>query len=552
VVEPHASDETGPSSSDPGHAQFSERMTDRAPVPDVRLVTGTDPLVHQNPGVFAALLWCLLLLVLTQLLPGIIAGMLMAVFDPSQLSRLGSPNSHSLLNSPAYSRALLVALVLGQSASLVVVLRVLRSFVGNRWADELHVRVPHVREVGLVLLALPAFVFLSMGLDAFGESAFPSFFDVEGAMFVIGKWPLMTGILVIGVAPGISEELWFRGFFGRGLVSRLGTFGGVFLTSLLFGLFHWDPRVAVKAMGMGAVLHLLYLVSRSLLVPMLLHISHNAVGIVVEKKLWPTVFGRPADEVPSSVLVLSVLLLLAIAWAFLFLRARASQEDLKPNPYERLLRRPSLTMGSLVVTTILFFACAIQAEMAAQARTREEEAKIQFLPESVRELREAPVVGRPWTRFHFTSRVQIDFPSKLCNQGHDEIALKDTQVSRMAYSSVIPRPQLSFWLDYIDLEPRQMRTLSDEECFRALEERITHELKQGKVIREEPILINGKPGREIWSAGDDTVVVTRMCAVPVRDCRRYFFLMVRGIGVRPHSKDLERFFRSFEWEWPDP
>ena len=65
-------------------------------------------------------------------------------------------------------------------------------------------------------------------------------------------WPWQFGVLVIGLGPGLSEELWCRGFLGRGLVEHYGVILGVLLTSFLFGLIHGDPHQGTMAMLMGA------------------------------------------------------------------------------------------------------------------------------------------------------------------------------------------------------------------------------------------------------------------------------------------------------------
>src|SRR5262249_2654226 len=84
---------------------------------------------------------------------------------------------------------------------------------------------------------------------------------------------LLTGCLM----PGLGEPVFCRGFLGRGLVARYGSVVGVLLTSLLFGLLHIDPvRICVTAVA-GVALHVVYLTTRSLWAPILLHTGHNAL-----------------------------------------------------------------------------------------------------------------------------------------------------------------------------------------------------------------------------------------------------------------------------------
>jgi CAAX protease family protein len=53
------------------------------------------------------------------------------------------------------------------------------------------------------------------------------------------------------------------------------------MTSFLFGAIHGDPIQGTYALAMGVVLHFIYLASRSLMVPMLLHFSNNALAVAL-------------------------------------------------------------------------------------------------------------------------------------------------------------------------------------------------------------------------------------------------------------------------------
>ena len=79
------------------------------------------------------------------------------------------------------------------------------------------------------------------------------------------------------------EELVFRRLIGQGLVSRMGTTGGILLTSALFGLSHWHLPHVASSFVMGLFLHLTYLKTRSLLAPILVHLANNTVWVVLTK-----------------------------------------------------------------------------------------------------------------------------------------------------------------------------------------------------------------------------------------------------------------------------
>jgi hypothetical protein len=130
-------------------------------------------------------------------------------------------------------------------------------------------------------------------------------------------------VLVIGAGPGIGEELWCRGFLGRGLVGRYGWLLGVVFTSFYFGFIHIDPAQGLYAMLVGLCLHFVYLTTRSLWVPMLLHTLNNSLSVVVTRIPQLKEFdSAPGTAFPVAVFVSAAVLLVAVGWALYQSRAR--------------------------------------------------------------------------------------------------------------------------------------------------------------------------------------------------------------------------------------
>ena len=65
--------------------------------------------------------------------------------------------------------------------------------------------------------------------------------------------PVIFVLLLIagGVAPGLAEELTFRGLAQSRFIARWGPVAGIALSAFLFGLYHLDLRQGLAAMGMG-------------------------------------------------------------------------------------------------------------------------------------------------------------------------------------------------------------------------------------------------------------------------------------------------------------
>ena len=92
--------------------------------------------------------------------------------------------------------------------------------------------------------------------------------------------PAWALLLVIAVAPAISEELIFRGIIGHGLVARYGVWTGVLLTSMFFAVVHLHPA---HVLTLAVFLHVSWLATRSFYAPVLIHFLNNALAVFVLK-----------------------------------------------------------------------------------------------------------------------------------------------------------------------------------------------------------------------------------------------------------------------------
>ncbi len=124
-----------------------------------------------------------------------------------------------------------------------------------------------------------------LGWQAITEQ-FPElkFFDSMNAMEMVKEMsettPLLLMIVIVAALPAIGEELIFRGAIGRVLIANLGVWGGVILTSVLFGGVHLHPVHALSVIPLGVAMHVIYLWTRSFWMPMLLHFLNNSWAAV--------------------------------------------------------------------------------------------------------------------------------------------------------------------------------------------------------------------------------------------------------------------------------
>ena len=78
----------------------------------------------------------------------------------------------------------------------------------------------------------------------------------------------------------ITEEIFFRGFIFAGLVSRLGPWGAMAASALVFSLFHVDPGVLVPIFITGFMLAWLYRRTGSLWPGIVAHAGQNALALL--------------------------------------------------------------------------------------------------------------------------------------------------------------------------------------------------------------------------------------------------------------------------------
>ena len=212
---------------------------------------------------------------------------------------------------PAITEAVAWSVAIAYAAGLMYALLVLRIVVGRNWAREaglLRFPLPHLL---LGLLALPGFVVLSDVLARFFfwvtrmEHLMDQSSDL-GALFKPFHWSF--AVLAIGIGPGVVEELWCRGFLGRGFVGRCGWIGGVLLTSLAFGLLHmWPPPYVAVTAVMGVGLHFTYAMSRSLWVPIIIHTMNNSFAALTAVGTIPTApMEQAGTDSPAAVIGLAV------------------------------------------------------------------------------------------------------------------------------------------------------------------------------------------------------------------------------------------------------
>ena len=105
--------------------------------------------------------------------------------------------------------------------------------------------------------------------------------QTEAFLQVSSPGLLAINLLVMAVAPAVTEELLFRGIFQRLFIDWTGrSFIGIIITAVFFSAFHMQFFGFLPRFFLGVLLGLLFFWSRSLWLPILAHFANNAIVII--------------------------------------------------------------------------------------------------------------------------------------------------------------------------------------------------------------------------------------------------------------------------------
>ena len=219
-------------------------------------------------------------------------------------------------------------------AALLAIFPLVRWRMGPTWRTDLRLSRPTLDQTLLVLGAVLPLGLLSDEIYRQALLVWRSMWNIptvaETPLGLLGNHLLRTPypILVVALAlgPALAEELLFRGLIGRGLVARRGIVAGVLWTSLLFGAAHAFPPHMLATIPVGIFLHVAYLATGNLWVPILLHFFNNVLWVSLARY-------RVVEHLPNApaVLLAAAVYLVILAWS---LRRHSDRERLACHPRE--------------------------------------------------------------------------------------------------------------------------------------------------------------------------------------------------------------------------
>ncbi len=223
--------------------------------------------------------------------------------------------------------------VLATTASVVVAGCLIAWRLGRQAPAMLGLFRPNGASIVLIVLALlPSFVVANFSASQV-KSLVSQETDIQAkAIAQLSTEPWWIVVVFGCLFPGLGEELFFRGFLGRGLITRYGTVLGVGMTSALFGLLHMAPSQIAGTLVFGILFHCAYLCTRSLPAAMIFHFLVNLVGLLMSRILESVApesrIAWEATEGPSWTTAVGATALLALwGWAL----ARVNRPEPRQN-----------------------------------------------------------------------------------------------------------------------------------------------------------------------------------------------------------------------------
>ncbi len=291
-----------PDESLPLHNPFA------APVEPLARAVPAAPQGLPGPGFWGALGWTLLLVVALNGASIFVAvALLIAGIDQDHLIQVLMPVA--------------TLTTLGSAIALSV------AWFGRHTARRLSLNLPKPRHVALALLLIAPLACVMQEVAAWASEILPTFNSELYLEFAKAPWSL---VLIAGcLLPGVGEEIFFRGFVGRGLVARMGLAWGTAWCALLFAAIHLDPTQAVGILVIGVALQLVLSATCSLWIPILVHALNNTLSFSMVKLDLLT----DMEHIPLPVVASAILVLVPLAVLFYRTRSRWILPDGEPwNP----------------------------------------------------------------------------------------------------------------------------------------------------------------------------------------------------------------------------
>jgi len=110
----------------------------------------------------------------------------------------------------------------------------------------------------------------------------PSFLQDMFETIIVNKY-IIVSILFVGIIPAFVEEMLFRGLILDGFRGNYSLRKAVILSSLLFGIIHFNPWQFVTAFIIGIISAWICIKTESIILCIYIHLFNNMVSVLAMK-----------------------------------------------------------------------------------------------------------------------------------------------------------------------------------------------------------------------------------------------------------------------------
>jgi membrane protease YdiL (CAAX protease family) len=217
-------------------------------------------------------------------------------------------------------------------------------FYRHTFSTDMSLDMPAVRPLVLLGLAVVIFVAIQplnslLHLTPSGDMARRSAEEYMTNVRRVVQAPLPLVLLATAVIPPVCEEIFFRGFINRALMTVLpglgGRIGAILIGAAIFSAIHMEFTGLLQRFVLGAVLGFLVLVSGSVIPAILAHLVNNAAFILFLTLGKDTVWEKVAVDnisLPLWAYVLSALITTGGVILYHRLAPRSNHSSLADQP----------------------------------------------------------------------------------------------------------------------------------------------------------------------------------------------------------------------------
>ncbi|WP_249871600.1 CPBP family intramembrane glutamic endopeptidase [Oceanobacillus saliphilus] len=146
--------------------------------------------------------------------------------------------------------------------------------------------------LGIFMALFAQGIAVTIEMELFGID--PGSENTQQIMDITRAAPLFMIIPAI-IAP-ILEELIFRKIIFGSLYKRMNFFFAGLLSALIFGFIHGEPQHILIYASMGFVFAFLYVKTKRILVPIIVHAGMNTLVVLAQYSLSPEEIQRQLDQ----------------------------------------------------------------------------------------------------------------------------------------------------------------------------------------------------------------------------------------------------------------